>query len=42
MNLLDFSDALLRRTSQFNFHDWLRVFACIMLGSDTLLLARRK
>ena len=24
MNLLDFSDALLRRTSQFNLQDWLR------------------
>jgi hypothetical protein len=42
MNLLDLSDALLRRTSQFNFQDWLRIFACIILGSYALLLARRK
>jgi hypothetical protein len=42
MNLLDLTNELLRRTGQFTTQDWLRVFACVILGSYALLLARRK
>ena len=41
MNLLDFIENFMRRTSQFTFNDWLLVFACFVLASYTLLLARR-
>jgi hypothetical protein len=41
MNLLNFTEALIRRSSQFSISDWMLVFSCVILGTYALLLARR-
>ncbi len=41
MNPFDLVQEVIRRTSQFNFHDWLLTFACIILASYALLISRR-
>ncbi len=41
MNPVDFVQSLVQRTSQFTFHNWLIVFACISLATYILLISRR-
>ncbi len=41
MNVFDFFQSLIERTSQMTAHQWLLTSACVILGCYAILISRR-